>query len=238
MAQVLEKNTLDVQKIRKDFPVLKRKVHGKPLVYLDNAATTLKPQSVINAVSHHYSMESANIHRGVHHLSELATSAYEKTRETVKKFINARSTKEIIFTRGTTDSINLVCQSYGRSFLKKGDEIIITAMEHHSNIVPWQILKDEIGCILKVVPINKQGEMIWQEFEKLITNKTKLLSVSYISNALGTINPVKNIIGLAHNHSIPVLLDAAQAMAHTQIDVQELYSVFSKVTVAIISPPP
>jgi cysteine desulfurase/selenocysteine lyase len=210
------------QKYRKDFPNLKVKVRGKSLVYLDNAATTFKPLSVIAAVEAHYKKETSNIHRGVHYLSEKATAAYESARERVARFINANETKEIIFTRGTTESINLVAASYGRAFLKSGDEIIITEMEHHSNIVPWQILCEEKKCTLKIAPINDHGELILEEFKKLISPKTKFISLVYISNSLGTINPVKEIITLAHQQNIPVLLDVAQSVNHIPIDVQEL----------------
>jgi len=212
----------DVQKIRKDFPNLSVKIHGQPLVYLDNAATTMKPQSVIDATIHHYSAETSNIHRGVHYLSEKATAEYEKTREKIRVFLNASKSSEIIFTKGTTDAINLVMHSYGRAFLQKGDEVIISAMEHHSNIVPWQILKEEIGIVLKVIPINDAGEFSVANFEKLVTFKTKFVSLVYISNSLGTINPIPEIIKIAHRENIPVLVDAAQTINHLPVDVQKL----------------
>lgn len=211
-----------VEEIRKDFPNLHVKVHGKPLVYLDNAATTFKPQVVIDAVSRHYSSGTSNIHRGVHYLSEQATAAFEGAREKVAQFLNAAKTSEIIFTRGTTEGINLVAHSFGRAFLKKGDEVLITEMEHHSNIVPWQLLCEEKGCVLKIAPFNDRGELIWDQFLSQLTEKTKLISVVYISNSLGTINPVKDIIKAAHERGIPVLLDGAQAVSHTKVDVQDL----------------
>lgn len=220
MKRVLTK--FDVNKIRQDFPNLNIKVHGKPLVYLDNAATTLKPLSVIKALDHHYRKETSNVHRGVHYLSERATAAYEGARIKIQKFLNASKSSEIILTSGTTESINLVTQTYGRTFLKKGDEILITAMEHHSNIVPWQMLCEEKGCVLKVAPMNDNGDLIWEKFVQLINDKTKFISVVYVSNSLGTINPVERIIELAHKHTIPVLLDAAQAVTDHVIDVQKL----------------
>ncbi len=211
-----------IAKIRQDFPNLHVKVHGKPLVYLDNAATTFKPQCVIDTIERHYKTGTSNIHRGVHYLSEQATREFENTREKIKKFINAAQAHEIIFTRGTTESINLVASSYGRTFLKAGDEILISEMEHHSNIVPWQMLCETNGCILKVAPINNKGELIWDEFIKILSLKTKFVSIVYVSNSLGTINPVKKIIKAAHQYKIPVLIDAAQAINHRVIDVQEL----------------
>ncbi len=214
--------TFPVEKIRADFPILKEKIRNKPLVYLDNAATCQKPQAVIDSISHLYSHEYANVHRGVHTLSIKATDRYEGAREKVKDFINAASTKEIIFVRGATEAINLVAQTFGKANIKKGDEIIITAMEHHSNIVPWQMLCEETGAILKVAPINLQGELIYPEFEKLINDKTKLISVVHMSNALGTVNPVKKIIAAAKAKNIPVLLDGAQAIPHLSVDVQAL----------------
>ena len=210
------------QDIIADFPILGREIHGKRLAYLDNGATTLKPQSVVDRLAQHYLMEASNIHRGVHHLSEMATKDYEAAREKVRAFINAKETAEIIFTSGTTESINLVTHSYGKANFKAGDEILITAMEHHSNIVPWQMLCEETGAVLKVIPMNDKGEIIFEEFEKLISEKTKFLSVVYISNALGTINPVREMIARAKQLGVPVLLDAAQTVAHTSIDVLEL----------------
>ena len=214
--------TLDIQRIRNDFPNLKVMVYGKPLVYLDNAATTLKPAAVINAVSAHYSNGVSNVHRGVHYLSEQATLDFEDARQKVKVFLNARRVQEIIFTRGSTESINLAAQSYGRHFLKPGDEIIISHMEHHSNIVPWQMLCRHTGCVLKVVPINDAGEFIFEEYLKLLSPKARLVCVVYVSNSLGTVNPVKKIIEAAHAQGARVLIDAAQAVTHTAIDVQAL----------------
>ena len=213
---------LDINKIRADFPILAEKIRNKPLVYLDNAATCQKPQAVIDSIVHLYSHDYANVHRGVHTLSVRSTDKFEGARTKVKDFINAASEKEIIFVRGATEAINLVAQSYGKANIKAGDEILITAMEHHSNIVPWQMLCEQTGAILKVAPINLQGELIYDEFEKLISDKTKLVSVVHMSNALGTINPVKKIIAAAHAKGIPVLLDGAQAIPHMAVDVQDL----------------
>lgn len=212
----------DVEKIRNDFPILKTIVHGKPLVYLDNAATTQKPQYVIDKANNYYKKYNANIHRGVHALSQEATEAFEESRIIVKKFINALGKNEIIFTRGTTESVNLVASTYGRVNINEDDEIIISHMEHHSNIVPWQMLCLEKNAKLRVIPINDNGELIFEEFEKMINNRTKFISVVYASNSLGTVNPVKKIIDLAHSYNIPVMLDAAQAVNHLPIDVQEL----------------
>ncbi len=220
----------DLLHIRNDFPLLQRTVHNKPLVYLDNGATTQKPKSVIDAESTYYSEYNSNIHRGVHHLSQLATQAFEEVREEVKTFINAASTDEIIFTKGTTDGINLIASCFGRKFLNPGDEVLISAMEHHSNIVPWQMICEERGAHLKVIPINEAGELIMAEFDRLLSSKTKIVSLVYVSNALGTINPVEEIIEKAHALNIPVLLDAAQSISHFPTDVQELncdYLVFS-----------
>ncbi len=213
---------LDVERIRDDFPILHKRVRGKRLVYLDNAATTQKPRQVIDALQAYYESENANIHRGVHYLSELATQKYEDARTKVRKFINAGSDREIIFTRGTTEAINLVAFSYGRVTMKAGDEIIITAMEHHSNIVPWQLLCEQTGAVLRVIPINDAGEIVFREYEALLNERTKLVAVVHISNSLGTINPVKRIIEKAHEYDVPVLLDAAQAVAHGAVDVQDL----------------
>ncbi|HKI77480.1 MAG TPA: cysteine desulfurase [Ignavibacteriaceae bacterium] len=220
--QTPEKLKLDVQKIRKDFPILSQKVHGKDLIYLDNAATTQKPQAVIDELNKYYNSLNSNVHRGVHSLSEQATNAYEGSRIKVKNFINAGSEKEIIFTTGTTGAINLVAQTYGRMNLKEGDEVIISGMEHHSNIVPWQMICEEKKSKLKVIPIDDNGEIIFEEFEKLLSDKTKIVSVVYVSNSLGTINPVKKIIEKAHSFGIPVLMDGAQAVQHIPVDVQEL----------------
>ncbi|MEJ5261795.1 MAG: cysteine desulfurase [Ignavibacterium sp.] len=216
------KTGYDVNRIREDFPILKQLVHGKPLVYLDNAATTQKPLHVLKALEKYYYTMNANIHRGVHALSQEATEAYESSRIKIKKFINALGKNEIIFTRGTTESINLVAQSYGRKYFNEGDEIIISHMEHHSNIVPWQLICEEKKAKLRVIPIDNNGELVFEEFEKMINEKTKFVSVVYASNSLGTVNPVKQIIELAHSFNVPVLLDAAQAVNHLKIDVQEL----------------
>ncbi len=222
-SSILEKKELyDVNKIREDFPILKKLIHGKPLVYLDNAATTQKPYYVINKTNNYYVKMNANIHRGVHALSQEATETFEESRIIVKQFINALGKNEVIFTRGTTESINLVASTYGRSNIKTGDEIIISHMEHHSNIVPWQMLCQEKNAKLRVIPINDSGELIFEDFEKMINNKTKFVSVVFASNSLGTVNPVKKIINLAHSHNIPIMLDAAQAINHLPIDVQEL----------------
>ncbi len=211
----------DLEKIRADFPILQRTVRDKPLVYLDNGATNLKPKYVVDVLSEHLLMGASNVHRGVHYLSEQATMNFESVREKVRKLINARSTEEIIFTSGTTIAINIIAKSFG-TFLKQGDEVIISHMEHHSNIVPWQMLRDEKGIVLKVAPINDAGELDFPAFEKLITDRTRLVSMVWISNALGTINPVEKIIAAAHAKNIPVLLDGAQAIAHVQTDVQKL----------------
>jgi cysteine desulfurase / selenocysteine lyase len=207
---------------RSQFPVLKRIVNAKPLVYLDSAATTLKPQCVLDAIADHDSQHTANVHRGVHTLSEEATAAYEGARCKVQSLLNARHVEEIIFTSGTTQSINLVAQSWGRKNLTEGDEILITHMEHHSNIVPWQMLCEERGCVLKVAPISQTGELIWSEFEKLVSSRTKLISFVLFSNALGTVNPLDRIMALAQSRNIPVLVDAAQAVAHVPLDVQAI----------------
>jgi cysteine desulfurase/selenocysteine lyase len=212
----------DVWNIREDFPILKRQVHGKPLVYLDNAATSQKPQVMIDTLNRYYSEENANIHRGVHYLSEKATQAYEEARVKVQHFINAPSDREIIFTRNVSESINLVVHSYGRKFLRAGDEIIISAMEHHSNIVPWQMLCEEKGTILRVVPINDEGEFLLDAYEKLLSPKTKIVAVTHVSNALGSIVPLRQVIYMAHRRNIPVLVDGAQAVPHFKVDVQEL----------------
>ena len=213
---------LDVEKIRADFPILHQTVHGKPLVYLDNAATSQKPRAVIDAITRYYEGTNSNIHRGVHFLSEQATAEYEAARQTAQKFINAAHAHEIIFVRGTTEGINLVAQTYGRAQIHQGDEVLITAMEHHSNIVPWQILCDERGAKLRVAPINDQGELLLDEFARLLGPRTKLAAFTHVSNALGTINPVKRMIELAHGKNIPVLIDGAQAAPHIKVDVQAL----------------
>ncbi len=214
--------TFDVTRIRQDFPILGEIIHGKPLVYLDNAASTQKPKAVLDTLRHVYEHDYANVHRGVHTLSQRATDLFEGAREKIRAFINARDIKEIIFVRGTTEAVNLVAQSYGRSSLQAGDEILITAMEHHSNIVPWQMLCQQTGAVLKVAPINLAGEIIMEEFEALLTERTKLVSVVHMSNALGTINPVKRIVEIAHAKGVPVMLDGAQAIPHMPVDVQAL----------------
>lgn len=215
-------NSLDVYAVRKQFPILNRKVKGKPLVYLDSAATSQKPQSVIDALTDYYTGYNANIHRGIHTLAEEATAAFEATRDAVQQFIGAASREEIIFTRGTTEGINLVAYTWGRQNIKAGDEIIISWMEHHSNIVPWQVLCEEKGAILKVIPINDKGELLLDEYEKTITERTKLVSIVHVSNSLGTINPVKDIIATAHKVGAIVVLDGAQSTVHLDIDVQRL----------------
>lgn len=208
--------------IRKDFPILHRQVNGKPLVYFDNGATSQKPQQVIDAINRYYQHENSNIHRGIHTLSQEATDAYEKARTTVQQFINAKHHHEVIFTSGTTGSINLVASSFGKKHIHAGDEIIISTMEHHSNIVPWQMICEEKGAILKVIPISDKGELLMDEFEKLLSSKTKLVSITHVSNTLGTINPVKEIIKLAKKAGAFVLIDGAQAVPHTKVDVQAL----------------
>jgi cysteine desulfurase/selenocysteine lyase len=212
----------DVERVRRDFPILSRTVHGKPLTYLDSAASSQRPLAVIRAVDDYESRSHANVHRGVHALSQEATAAFEGARERVRRFINARSTREIIFTRGTTEGINLVAQSYGRPRLGPGDEILITALEHHANIVPWQMVRDATGCALVVAPINTAGELIMEEFHRLLTPHTRLVAVAHVSNALGTILPVADIIAAAHARGVPVLVDGAQAVPHTRVDVQAL----------------
>ena len=218
----VSKNIYDVNRIREDFPILSKKVHGKNLVYLDNAATTQKPTYVIDKVNKYYTSMNANIHRGVHALSQEATEAFEGARIQIKQFINALGKNQIIFTRGATESINLVASSYGKWKIKEGDEIIISQMEHHSNIVPWQILCQEKNAKLKIIPINDKGEIIYEEFEKLVNERTKFISVVYVSNSLGTINQVKKIINYAHQFEVPVMIDAAQAVNHIKVDVQDL----------------
>ncbi|MCK4882494.1 MAG: cysteine desulfurase [Candidatus Omnitrophica bacterium] len=218
----MNENTFDIDSIRKDFQNLHIKVHGKPLVYLDNAATTFKPQAVIDATADHYKTGTSNIHRGVHTLSQQATEAFEQSRDKVRDFISARKSCEIIFTKGTTEAINLVASSYGGAFLNKGDEIIISEMEHHSNIVPWQMLCASKGCVLKIAPFNDQGELIFDEFAKRLSAKTKLVAMVYVSNSLGTINPVKEVIDAAHKQGAVVLIDAAQTVSHLPVNVQGL----------------
>ena len=214
--------SLNIEQIRGLFPVLHQEVHGKPLIYFDNAATTQKPKAVLEALNNYYSLDNSNIHRGAHALADRATRYYEETREAVRDFIGARESDEVIFTKGTTESINLVAQTFGRKFIGKGDEIIISTLEHHSNIVPWQMLCEEKEAILRVIPINDSGEIIFEEFEKLLSPKTKLVSIVHASNALGTINPVKRVIEAAHAVGAKVLLDGAQSTSHLEIDVQAL----------------
>lgn len=214
--------SLNVEKIRAEFPVLHQEVNGKPLVYFDNAATTQKPKSVIDALGNYYKLDNSNIHRGAHTLADRATRYFEDTRTALKAFINAKEDSEIIFTKGTTESINLVASTFGRKFLKQGDEILISTMEHHANIVPWQMLCEESGAVLKVIPIDESGEIIFEEFEKLLSEKTKILAIVHASNALGTINPVKEMIQAAKKQGAKVLLDGAQSTSHLHIDVQEL----------------
>jgi len=214
--------SFNLNNIREDFPILKQTVYGKPLIYFDNAATTQKPQVVIDSLNTYYKEFNSNIHRGVHHLSQIATMAHENARKTVQQFIHAKHSHEIIFTRGTTESINLVAFSFGKKFIQAGDEIIISTLEHHSNIVPWQMICEEKQAILKVIPINENGEIIFEEFEKLLSKKTKLIAITYVSNALGIINPIENIIEKAHALNIPVLIDGAQSTSHIAIDVQKL----------------
>ncbi|MFN6946217.1 MAG: aminotransferase class V-fold PLP-dependent enzyme, partial [Cytophagaceae bacterium] len=210
------------EKIRKDFPVLHQQINGRPLVYFDNAATTQKPKVVIDALIAYYSGYNANIHRGIHTLAEKATSEFEQTRSSVKTFLNASSTEEIIFTKGTTESINLVANTFGKKYIGKDDEIIVSAIEHHSNMVPWQMLAAEKGAKIKVIPVNDQGELLIEEYKKLFSPKTKLVAVVHVSNTLGTINPIGEIIKLAHEKGDKVLIDGAQATSHLDIDVQKL----------------
>ena len=216
------KQSFDVAAIREQFPVLKQEVNGYPLTYLDNAATSQKPLRVIEALNHYYTFYNSNIHRGVHTLAEKATNAFEATRKSIQQFINARESEEVIFTKGTSESINLVAATYGRQNLSAGDEVIITGLEHHSNIVPWQMVCEEKGANLKVVPVSDKGEISIDDFKNLLSDKTRIVSVAYASNALGTVNPVKEIIKLAHQAEAVVLLDAAQAVPHLEVDVQAL----------------
>ena len=212
----------DVERIREDFPVLKQMVYGKPLVYLDNAATSQKPRAVLEAIGKYYAEDCANVHRGVHLLSQRATEDYEAGRAKAQQFIGAAQSREIVFVRGTTEAVNLLASSFGRKFVSGGDEILITAMEHHSNIVPWQMLCQDKGAVLKVAPINDAGELLLDEFEKLISPRTRLVAVSHVSNALGTVNPVAEMIEMAHRRNVPVFLDGAQAVPHCKVNVQEL----------------
>jgi len=212
----------DVEEVRRDFPILQQQVHGHPLVYLDNAATSQKPRAVIDAISRYYESGNANIHRGVHFLSEHATEEHEAARRTVQRFLNAADKREIIFVRSATEGINLVAQTYGRAHVQAGDEVLISTMEHHSNIVPWQILCEEKGAKVRVIPINDRGELQMDELPKLLTSRTKILAVTHVSNALGTINPLRKIVQIAHQHKVPVVVDGAQAAPHIRIDVQQL----------------
>ncbi|MCZ6876910.1 MAG: cysteine desulfurase [Acidobacteria bacterium] len=213
---------LDVEKIRADFPILREKIYGKPLVYLDSAATTQKPQVVIDTISHYYSRDNSNIHRGVYLLSQRATDGYEGARIKVQRFINAAELREIIFVRSATEAINLVAQTYGREHVQAGDEVIVSAMEHHSNIVPWQILCQEKGATLRVIPMNDEGELLLDEYGKLLNSRTRLLAVVHVANAIGTINPIQEMIEQAHQQDVPVLVDGAQSAAHLEVDVQAL----------------
>ena len=213
---------VDIQKIREDFPILSRTVYGKPLVYFDNGATTQKPRLVVDALVDEYYSVNANVHRGVHYLSQQATELHEASRETVREFINAHSTNEVVFTRGTTESINLLVSSFGDEFMEEGDEVIVSVMEHHSNIVPWQLLAARKGIAIKVIPMNDKGELLLDEYEKLFSERTKIVSVVHVSNVLGTVNPVKEMIATAHAHGVPCLIDAAQSIPHMKVDVQEL----------------
>lgn len=212
----------DINKIREDFPILGREVYGKPLVYLDNGATTQKPRQVVEAMAHEYYNVNANVHRGVHFLSQQATELHEQARETVRRFLNARSTSEIVFTRGTTESINLVATTFGDAILKEGDEVIVSEMEHHSNIVSWQLVQARKGIRLRVIPITDEGELRLDEYEKLFNERTRLVSITHVSNVLGTVNPVKEMIRTAHDHGVPVLVDGAQSTPHFAVDVQDL----------------
>ena len=212
----------DITKVRESFPILSRTIYGKPLVYLDNGATTQKPLCVLDAMQEEYLNVNANVHRGVHWMSQQATDLHEAARETVRKFINARSTTEIVFTRGTTESLNLVASSFVEGCMKEGDEVIVSTMEHHSNIVPWQLQEQRKGIVLKVIPMTDEGELLLEEYEKLFTDRTKLVSVTQVSNVLGTINPVKEMIRIAHEHGVPVVVDGAQSVPHFAVDVQDL----------------
>ena len=212
----------DIYQIRKDFPILSREVYGKPLVYLDNSATTQKPRIVVDAIANEYYSENANVHRGVHFLSQQATELHESARAKIAKFLNASSLSEIVFTRGATEGLNLVASSFGEAFLKEGDEVIISAMEHHSNIVPWQLLEMRKGIKIKVIPITEDGELRVDEYEKLFDERTKLVSVTHVSNVLGTVNPVKELATIAHSHNVPILIDGAQSVPHIKVDVRDM----------------
>ncbi|MGI6814876.1 aminotransferase class V-fold PLP-dependent enzyme [Bacteroides sp. KG123] len=212
----------DVQKIRADFPILAREVYGKPLVYLDNGATTQKPRLVVDAITDEYYSVNANVHRGVHFLSQQATELHEASRETVRRFINARTTNEIVFTRGTTEGINLLVSCFGEEFMQEGDEVIVSVMEHHSNIVPWQLLAAKRGIVIKVIPMNDKGELLQEEYRNLFSERTKIVGLAHVSNVLGTVNPVKEMIAFAHRQGVPVLIDGAQSVPHMPVDVREL----------------
>ena len=212
----------DINKVREDFPILSRQIYGKPLVYFDNGATTQKPLCVLDAMRNEYLNVNANVHRGVHYLSQQATDLHEAARETVRKFINAPKVEEVIFTRGTTESLNLVVSSFGDRFLSEGDEVIVSVMEHHSNIVPWQLLAAKKGIAIKVIPMTDEGDVIMEEYEKLFNEKTRIVSITHVSNVLGTINPVKEMIRIAHEHEVPVMVDGAQSTPHMKVDVQDL----------------
>ena len=212
----------DIQKIREDFPILSRTVYGRPLIYLDNGATTQKPRCVVDAIADEYYSVNANVHRGVHFLSQQATELHEASRETVRRFLNARSTNEIIFTRGTTESINLLAASFGEACMKEGDEVILSVMEHHSNIVPWQLLRDRRGIVIRVIPMNDRGELLLDEYKRLFTPRTRLVAVTHVSNVLGTVNPIREMTATAHAHGVPVLVDGAQSVPHMPVDVQAL----------------
>jgi len=217
-----KKGAFDATEVRADFPALAQTVHGRPLAYLDNAATTQKPRHVIEAVTRYYERDNANVHRGVHLLSERATSAYEQARDKVRQFINAAESREIVFVRGATEGVNLVAQTWGRTNLRPGDEVLVTTMEHHSNIVPWQMVSEATGAALRVIPMDDRGELLMDEYGRLLNERTRLVSVVHVSNALGTVNPVKEIVSLAHERGVPVLLDGAQAVSHLKVDVRDL----------------
>lgn len=220
--QKIERSTFDIHQYRQDFPALNQKIYGHPLVYLDNAATTQKPKEVLDVLCNYYAMDNSNVHRGVHYLSQKSTDQFEEARKTVQHFLNAEYDHEIIFTRGTSESINLVASSFGKTFLNEGDSVVISALEHHSNIVPWQLICEQQKADLRVIPINDHGEIILEEYEKLLDDKVKIVSIGYVSNALGTVNPVRDVIRLAHERDLPVLLDSAQAVQHMKIDVRDL----------------
>ena len=218
----MNKMMYDIEQIRKDFPILSRKIYGKPLIYLDNSATTQKPKCVVDAIADEYYSVNANVHRGVHFLSQQATELHEQSRETVRRFINARSSNEIVFTRGTTESINLLAATFGEAFMEAGDEVILTVMEHHSNIVPWQLLAMRKGIILRVIPMDDQGKLRLDEYGKLFSPRTKLVAAAHVSNVLGTVNPVREMAATAHAHGVPILVDGAQSVPHRKVDVQEM----------------